>query len=121
MTLTDGIRKRLKAGQTVEQIVIELGVPARAVRKIQWELRNPDYKKIYMRHWRARSGADKRYALRRALEKWNERQIEHAERVMSAIQGGGYDFSARAVRTAITNSIYPAIDREGDLCCSGFS
>lgn len=87
MTLTDGIRKRLKAGQTVAQIVIELGVPARAVRKIQWELRNPDYKKIYMRHWRARSGADKRYALRRALEKWNERQIEHAERVMSAMRG----------------------------------
>ena len=86
MTLTEKIRRRLKSGQSVVQIAVELGVPARAVRKIRWELRNPDYKKIYMRHWRARSGADKRYALRRALERWNERQIEHAERVMSAIQ-----------------------------------
>jgi len=87
MTLTDGIRKRLKAGQTVEQIVIELGVPACIVRKIRWEMCHPDYKRIYMRRWRELNPQyEKRRALQRLIKSYQLCRGRIEERLQRVIQ-----------------------------------
>jgi len=87
MTLTEKIRRRLKSGQSVAEIAVQLGVPACIVRKIRWEMRHPDYKRIYMRRWRELNPQyEKRRALQRLIKSYQLCRGRIEERLQRVIQ-----------------------------------
>lgn len=86
MTITEGIRHRLRAGQDPETIAMELGVTINRVRVIRWEMRHPEYRRTYMQRWReCNPGAEKRRAVEKLIRASQERRGKYAERVQQAI------------------------------------
>ena len=52
MTITDGIRHRLRAGQDPATIALELGVTINRVHVVRWQMRHPEKKAEYARaYW----------------------------------------------------------------------
>lgn len=89
-TITDAIRARLRAGEDAKSIALELGARVRRVSQIAWEMRNPAYKRLKQRFWRADNpGVDvtrrKRKKLRKLIDAERAHQTRRAERTMKAV------------------------------------
>lgn len=90
MTFTEAIRARLRAGEDAASVAIAMDARLQYVRQVAWSLRNPDYKKLKARFWRARNpNADANSRKRRRMIKLMKAERSHqtrkAERVMEAV------------------------------------